>query len=44
MGQTLGDMDLTPKLGCKMGNELIVDCMTFDIEPEGGFALYKAGL
>lgn len=36
MGHTLDNLDLGPKLACKMGTKLITDCISFDIEAETG--------
>jgi len=36
MGQTLDNLDLAPRLACKMGTELITDCIGFDIDQGTG--------
>lgn len=36
LGHTLDNLDLAPRLACKMGTKLITDCIGLDIEPDTG--------
>lgn len=38
-GHTLGNLDLAPRLACRMEAHLITDCIGLDIEPEMGHLL-----
>ena len=39
MGHTLDNLDLAPRLACRIGTHLITDCIGLDIEPETGHLL-----
>ena len=39
MGHILNNLDLAPRLACKLGSKLITDCISLDIEAESGHLL-----
>jgi electron transfer flavoprotein alpha subunit len=39
MGHILNNLDLAPRLACKLGSKLITDCIGLDIEAESGHLL-----